>query len=150
MTTDQQCAREELDNQHATCVLCQHGHIRLSHQTGIRPLVEWLAEDPDSLRGAAAADKIIGKAAALLLVYGGVACVHAGVLSEGGQAVLLAHGVSFTYDQLTPWIRNRQGTGMCPMEQRVQAIDDPAQAFWVLSQAIGIHLGSDSRESPTI
>lgn len=150
MITDQQRAREELDNQQATCVLCQNGHIRLSHQTGIRPLVAWLAEDPDGLRGAAAADKIIGKAAALLLVYGGVSCIHAGVLSEGGQAVLLAHGIPYTYDQLTPWIRNRQGTGMCPMEQRVQAIDDPAQAFVVLSQAIGIHPGSDGHESPTI
>lgn len=122
----------------AACVVCLAEKTLLSRETGIRPLVGWLAEDPEQLKGGAAADKIVGKAAALLLVYGGVTAVHAGVLSDGAARVLEQYGIPFTYDRRTPYIINRTNTGMCPMEQRVQSIDDPAAAFEALRAAVGL------------
>src|SRR5712671_3147277 len=45
-------------------------------------------------------DKIIGKAAALLIHRLGFRTVKAGILSRLGEAVLLRHGISYTYEQL--------------------------------------------------
>ena len=52
-----------------TCILCQQGRFLTSEKRGIMPLLCWLEED--RLKGSCVADKIIGKAAALLLIFGG-------------------------------------------------------------------------------
>ena len=116
-----------------TCVVCKGDTVYTSQQTGISPMLDWLSEEKD-LRGGAAADKIVGKAAALLFVLAGVREVYGEVMSEAGYQALQAHGIPCTYGTLTPYIVNRQGTGMCPMEQTVLTIDDPKTAFRALLQ----------------
>ena len=66
------------------------------------------------MRGGYAADRIVGKAAALLYVMMGVKGVFAEVLSESALAVLNKHGVHAEYSVLTPNIINRAGDGLCP------------------------------------
>lgn len=45
-------------------------------------------------------DKIIGRAAALLLVRLGVKRIHAGLLSERGKEILDVNAVTYSYDKL--------------------------------------------------
>ena len=78
--------------------------------------------------GYAAADKIVGKAAAFLFVGLKVASVYAAVLSEGGRDVLLAHGIDCFYGELTESIINREGSGKCPMEEATESVKDPEEA----------------------
>ncbi len=42
------------------------------------------------------------------------------VMSEGAAETLARYGVLFRCDTLSPEIRNRAGTGLCPMEQAVR------------------------------
>ena len=98
-------------------------------QRGIRPLVECLDRDESFLSGACVADKVIGKAAALLMVYGGVAEVFAAVISDAAAGVFEAAKVSFTAEKRVPYIINREGTGMCPMEQKALPMHAPEEAF---------------------
>ena len=91
-------------------------------------MLDWLSEG-NELRGFSAADKIVGKAAALLFVLAEVSKVYGEVMSKAGLGVLRAHHIPCAYGTLTPYIVNRQGTGMCPMEETVQTIDDPKAAF---------------------
>ncbi len=112
-----------------TCVLVKGDAVRISDKTGIRPLLDWLEEAGEPLRGASVADKVVGKAAALLLVYGGAAALTAGVVSEPAAAVLRAAGIPFEAGQVTGRIVNREGTGLCPMEERVMDTDSPAEAY---------------------
>lgn len=117
----------------ATCVLYRtEEDIQISREKGIRPLVLWMAEDENALRGAAVADRIVGRAAAFLAVYGGVRAVYGEVMSEGAVSVLKAAGIAYSYKTLTDRIINRRGDGPCPMEQAVAGITDPAQAAAVL------------------
>ena len=44
--------------------------ILRSEARGIAPLLGWIEADKLALRGAAIADKVVGKAAAMLMVYG--------------------------------------------------------------------------------
>ena len=71
---------------------------------------------------------MIGKAAAMLYIQLGAVAVRGHVMSEAGLAMLQSHHVEAAYDELVPMIRNRANTGMCPIEQSVRDIDDPAQA----------------------
>ena len=117
-----------------TCTIAKNGRVIFtSKANGIRPLLEVLETGLDIADGTAA-DKIVGKAAALLYVQMRVAEVQAEVLSQSGLAVLQAHGIRVSYRTLTAQIINRQGTGPCPMEQTVAAIDDPAEAFTALRE----------------
>ena len=125
-------ARAVWEREEASCVVYRQGKAKTSHLSGVRPLLGWLAEDAQALRGAAVADKVVGRAAALLLVYGGVRAVYAAVISEAALAVLQKAGVAVRYGECVPFIANRDKTDMCPMERRVQDIDDPAAAFEAL------------------
>lgn len=98
-----------------------------SRERGIRPLVQWL-DDGVGLAGFSVADKIVGRAAAMLYVRLGAARVWAQVMSRGGKTVLAAHGIAAECEVETERIINRLGTGMCPMEEAAKGIDDPLEA----------------------
>jgi len=118
----------ELGN-HTCVVRTASGELLVSGEHGIRPPLLWLRENPDILRGAEVADKVIGKAAALLFAHGGARSVWAARMSEAARDFLRAAGIAFAYDELVPAILNRDGTGLCPMEQRAMEMDEPGAAF---------------------
>jgi len=113
-----------------TCVArTADGALLVSDEHGIRPPLLWLRENPDILRGAEVADKVIGKAAALLFAHGGARSVWATRMSEAARDFLRATDIEFSYDELVPAILNRDGTDLCPMEQRAMGIAEPGAAF---------------------
>lgn len=98
-----------------------------SCERGIKPLVQWLNDGGDFC-GFSFADKIVGRAAAMLYVRLGAARVWAQVMSRGGKTVLAEHGIAAECEAETERIINRLGTGMCPMEEAVEGIDNPLEA----------------------
>ena len=58
--------------------------------------------------------------------------VYGAVMSKGAVSVLSEHGIAAEYSTLTEGVRNRAGTGSCPMELAVQGIADPAEAYAAL------------------
>mgnify|MGYP004631732979 FL=1 len=111
-----------------TLVLCRNGALLTSDSRGVAPMVAFLREER-ALEGYAAADRVVGKAAAWLFILAGVRAVYAATLSEGGRELLTRHGIPVQYETLTPTIRNRDNTGICPMEQAVAEATDPADAL---------------------
>ncbi len=106
-----------------TIALCKDGNVITSDERGIAPMIGFIRNGTD-LTGYSVADKIVGKAAAMLFVKAGITEVHAQVLSEKGKAVLEKHSIKYSFDTLTENIINRKGTGICPMELAVEDIDD--------------------------
>ena len=97
-----------------------------SKQRGIAPLVA-LCEKSVRKDDLYLADKVIGKAAALLCVHCGVKVLYAKVISEAALAVLQQYDIDTEYDKLVPYIRNREGDGKCPMEKLAHGISDPGE-----------------------
>lgn len=116
--------------------VARDGREHTSDKRGIAPVLELLDADDAFLQDAAVADKVVGKAAALLFVRGGVGSVYAQTISEPAAAVLRAHKVLFVCRETVPHIVNRTGDGMCPMEQCVWKIDDPKTAEVALRQRL--------------
>ena len=52
-----------------------HGEIRTFSGRGVSDLYALSGEDPGFLRGASVADKVVGKAAAALMIVAGVSCM---------------------------------------------------------------------------
>ena len=135
MQTDLNRARELLSLGSYTCVLCRDGLVYTDTRRGIRPLLELLARGTD-LHGFAVADKVVGKAAALLYCLMGVRQVYAPVISSPAVSVLQAHGILLQYDTVVPAIRNRTQTGLCPMETAVWDLTDPKEALPAVREAL--------------
>lgn len=123
---------KELLTGSATCVLVRDETVYISGKSGIAPMLDYLGAGVP-LKGFSAADRIVGKAAAMLFVRAGITNVYGEVMSRGGAEYLDAHGVGHSCGTLTDVIINRLGTGMCPMEQTVRDTDDFRAAFCALS-----------------
>lgn len=92
----------------------------------VRPLIEALDEAGEESRGAVVADKVLGRAAALVLIASGVLVVHGVVMSDHGREALESAGIKYSYGRLVAFIANRTGDGMCPVEQMSLGFDEPA------------------------
>lgn len=118
-----------------TCVLCKGDALYTSEKRGIAPLVDWIISGVD-LRGFSVADKIVGKAAALLFALAGVKRVFAPVMTETALTIFTCHGIEANCQTITKQIMNRAGTGPCPMERTVSSIDDPGEALKAIQQTM--------------
>ena len=105
-------------------------------ERGIKALMGILHSDASLLDGASVADKVVGKAAALLMIKGGVKEVYAELISSRAEEVLRAHGVSLSYGDKCERIVNRAGDGFCPMESAVWDTEDPDEAYILLEKAV--------------
>ena len=131
--TDLDLARALLiANKDATLVAVRGDEIYTCTDRGVRPLLRMIREGR-SLRGFSVADKVVGKAPALLYAVLGPEAVFSPVMSWTGRAVLLCSGVATSYDTLVRHIQNRAKTGQCPMDSSVSNVWEPYEAVGVLN-----------------
>lgn len=112
------------------------GRLVTSEKKGIAPMMALLAKDMDSLKGAVVADRVIGRAAALLMEKGGVTEAYGEVVSSHALDAFEKSKISFSYGREVEYIINRTKTGMCPMEQTVLDIADAEAAYAALKQKL--------------
>ncbi|GHV00812.1 hypothetical protein FACS1894211_09070 [Clostridia bacterium] len=90
---------------------------------GVGDLLRVYDGDKEALRGAAVVDKVIGKAAAVILVAGGAVYAYGRIMSRAAENLLKVNGITIAYGELTDVILNVAGDGVCPIEQSVLNID---------------------------
>lgn len=121
-------AREMISDGRASCVVIKDGSIvRSESASGIAPIVNMY--DGGYMRGSVVVDRIVGRAAAQIMVLGGVRECFGCTVSKGALRILEKSGVHTEYDILCDAIINREGNGICPMEAAVENIEDPADAL---------------------
>ncbi len=128
-------AKKQLYEQRLACVICRGETVYAGTQRGVAFLMD-LYRKGTRLDGFSAADKVVGKATAMLMVLMGITTVHAIVMSQPAAETFERQGIPFTYDTIAPNIINRTKTGICPMEQAVMDVDDPALAPEAIERAL--------------
>lgn len=119
-----------LDGGKYTLVVGKNDDIRTSHLRGVRPLYEIWRDDPDFMSGAYMADKVIGKAAAALVIAGHIKRLHTHVISTHALELLDSKGcVDVTYDKLVDHIINRDQSGWCPLEKLCNPCADVSECI---------------------
>lgn len=113
-----------------TCVAAdEHSVLYQTSGKGVKPIISPMRTNRAFFSGKSVADTTVGKAAALLLVLSGAKYVYGEVMSQGAVSVLQENGITFEYGQLVEYTKNREGTGICPLEECIQDEVDPAVAW---------------------
>ena len=118
-----------------TCVLCCDNEEYHSTLRGVKPLLDFLESDKD-FSGFSAADKTIGAGAAHLYALLGVKEVWANIISDAGKKVLLENNITVFCETQVPYIINRKGDGMCPIETAVKDITSSQKALEAIKQTL--------------
>lgn len=110
---------EIIDMLHAndcSCVVSKEDDIRLFRQRGVADLYNLVCNSPDFMEGAAVADKVVGKAAAALMIKGKIKCLHSDIISQPALSLLKEFNIPVSFGKTVPYIINRNKTGRCPLE----------------------------------
>lgn len=109
---------DTLFRERCSCVIRCGDEIRIFRERGVKDLYRLLRQEPSFLRGAFIADKVVGKAAASLMVLGGVHELFADVISHPALELLARYRMRVSYTVAVDHIINRAGTDWCPLEIR--------------------------------
>ncbi len=131
--------KELIDMLHAggySCVIANGDRIRTFTRRGVADLYDLLVQEPEFLHGAFVADKVIGKAAASLMLLGGVRQVYTRTISQPALRLLQEAGVTVSCDEIVDHIINRDHTGWCPLEQASRDLQSAKEIFPVIEKFI--------------
>ena len=81
------------------------------------------------LNGASVADRVAGKALALLCIYAGIREVYAEVLSKKAQALFQEYKVACKWEKLVDNVLDLNKTDICPFEKAAAEISDPKNSY---------------------
>jgi len=96
---------------------------------GVSGFLEGIEKFRNELEGASVADRIVGKAIALLCAYAKVKAIYAMVLSENAKDVLEENMVYHEWESLVENILDTNKTELCPFEKLAMKISSPKDAY---------------------
>ena len=109
---------EILNTTSSSLVVEKNGEITTYNKKGVRDLIWLLDNEPERLCEAQIADKVVGKAAAGLMVQGRIREVYAEVMSQKAFPLFEEAGIPYTYGTLVEHIIAPED-GRCPLEKIV-------------------------------
>ena len=128
--SDLDTAKSRLHREDLTLVIVKNSEVLFetgSHRiSGFLGAIEQLG---DRLEGASVADRVAGKAVALLCAYAGIQHVYAEVLSQKAQAVFEKQGIPCEFEELVDNILDLNRSDVCPFEKAAAVLSDPEVAY---------------------
>ncbi len=132
---DLEFARNELKRRGSAFVIVKDKEILAeSKERGVAPFFFAVRELHNQLKGTSLADKIVGKAVALLSVYSQVTSVYTLLASRPAVEVLDHYNTFLEADRVVEMILNRTRDDQCPIEKIVLHADEPEEAFMLLKR----------------
>lgn len=104
---------------HLSLAVYNHDSLSTYQSRGVQDLLLLVSEEPDRLQGAIVADKMVGKAAAALMISAGVAEIYTNLICTPAKELLHDAGVAVHAAEEVPQILNRDRSGQCPIDSRL-------------------------------
>jgi hypothetical protein len=127
---DLEIAKNQLYDKQLTLAIVKNGQVLFqtdSHR--ISGFIGAIDKFGAQLNGASVADRVAGKALALLCVYAGIREVYAEVLSRKAKAVFEENKVAVEWKQLVDNVLDLNKTDTCPFEKAAAGISDPKDSY---------------------
>ena len=121
---------EILRREKCSLVVKNHDIVTTYSKPGVRDLEYLLDHDPEMLHGATIADKVIGKAAAAMVVVGGVKELYAEVMSKRAIPFLEEAGIAYSYGTLVDTIKEEGDR--CKLEKITAPASTPEETVALL------------------
>lgn len=132
---DLKIAKETLIDGLFTLAYSKDGQVFTEKERGVKPLIK-LYESKKDYSLYSFADKVVGKGAGFLYLLLNVKKLHALVISKPAYTLLKNNGVTVFYDEIVDNIINRNGDGICPIEQSVLNENDKFIAYEKIKQKL--------------
>ena len=127
---DLEIAKKRLNENGPALSIVKNGEIVFEAATrGVSGFLEAIEKFRNELEGASVADRIVGKAIALLCAYAKVKAIYAMVLSENAKDVLEENMVYHEWESLVENILDTNKTELCPFEKLAMTISSPKDAY---------------------
>ncbi len=127
---DLDVAKNELFKKSLALVIVKDGKIiyeTRSHR--ISGFMQAIDKFKKEVEDSCVADRVVGKAVALLCLYAGIRGVHAVVLSRQAQSVLESQEVFYQFGEVVDAVLDSSRTGTCPFEGVAAGLSDPEEAY---------------------
>jgi hypothetical protein len=127
---DLEIAKKHLNENGLALSIVKNGEIVFEAASrGVSGFLEAIEKFRNELEGASVADRVVGKAIALLCVYARVKAIYATVLSENAKRVLENNMVYHEWKILVESILDANKTELCPFEKLATEIANPKDAY---------------------
>ncbi len=127
---DLEIAKKTLYEKNLTLAIVKNGTLIFQTDAHrISGLLLAIEQNGAELQGAVVADRVAGKALALLCVYSGINQVYAEVLSRKAQVVFEENGVGFEWKEIVDNVLDMNKTGFCPFEKVAADISNPKECY---------------------
>ncbi len=134
---DMALASKILKEKNFSIVVIKHGKILNKKKgEGIKPILELINERGEKIKNTVIGDRILGRASAFLCRYAKVSGVYSPQATKTAIAILLLGGIPCQVDELVPYIKNRNGDGLCPFEDLLKDVEKPDGAYKLLKEKI--------------
>ena len=124
---DLDLAKQALKERNLSLVIVKAGKTLFeSSCSGVRGLLQAIEALDKGLRESSVADRVVGRAAALLLASAQAREVYAAIISVEGLKVLEKNNIPVEHSMLVPMILDREGKNICPFEKfslTIEALD---------------------------
>jgi hypothetical protein len=127
---DLKIAKNRLINKNMTLCIVKGGKILFeSRSHGVASFLTAVQEHKGNLERSCVADKIVGKAVALLCVHFKIGAVYADTLSRPAKAMFERCSLYLEYGQLVENVLDAKRTSLCPFERLIRNVLDPGDAY---------------------
>jgi hypothetical protein len=127
---DLKIAKKRLNENGLTLSIVKNGEVVFeTASSGVSGFLEAIEKFRKALEEASVADRIVGKAIALLCVYAKVKAIYATVLSKKAKEVLEENTIHGEWKFLVENILNVNKTELCPFEKMAAEISSPKDAY---------------------
>nr|WP_300003056.1 DUF1893 domain-containing protein [Tissierella sp.] len=121
-------AKKLLKKEDYTLVAVKDGEVLFtSREKGIKPMYTLVKTMKEKAFGASIADRVIGRGAALLSQYLSVKEVYANLISKSAIEVFKTQNIQYSFLESCDSIKNRDQTGLCPIETISLDLTDPLE-----------------------
>jgi len=123
-------AKQRLKQKNLALVIAKQGRVIFETSShGIGGLLKAIEELGNEMKDSSVADKIVGKAAALLFIHAGVFAVFAVTASEKAIQAMKDNNVLYEFENRVPHILNSERSDICPFEKLVISLSNPKKAY---------------------
>ena len=126
---------DELLNEYALIILRDGEIIFQSKKHTLTPLIDAIETLNKGANNLIIGDRVVGKAAALLMINLEPKYVYARILSIHARKVFDRCNIMYEYGKIVEMIKTKSGD-MCPFERLVLDIDDPKEALRIIKEKI--------------
>lgn len=110
-------------------LVVDNGRLTTYTGHGVSDLHRLLNDHPRVLQDARVADRKVGKAAAALMILGGVKEIYTPLISRPALSLLKGFPVKLSYDKVIDHIENRDKNGWCPLELACRDLTTPEECL---------------------